>query len=90
MTYSVVDAGRQALMTVLLLASPALVVGWVVGVVVGMLQTVTQVHDASLSHVPRLVAIIATIAICLPWLIGRIVEYSQTLFSNVPVLLGGG
>jgi flagellar biosynthetic protein FliQ len=86
---SVVDLGRQALLTVLLLISPVLLVALAVGVIVGAFQTMTQVHDASLAHVPRIVAILATVAIALPWLIGKMVAYSETLFSHVPVLLGG-
>lgn len=84
-----VDLGREALLTALTVGGPVLLVGLAVGLVVGLLQTVTQVQDQTLALVPKLVAVVAAIGVCLPWLIQRMVEYSQVLFTNIPMTVMG-
>lgn len=81
---------RDALMTTLMVLSPVLIVSLIVGLVVGALQTLTQIQDQTLSLVPRLVAIIITVFLCLPWLMQRMVEFSSTMFMTVPTVIGNG
>ena len=80
----VIDLAREALRTALVLSAPALLTGAVVGLLVGLLQAVTQVHDATLSFVPKLVAILAVVGLLLPWLMQSLVQYSTELFARVP------
>jgi flagellar biosynthetic protein FliQ len=87
---SVIDLAREAMMMTLTLAAPPLIVGLLIGLVVAVLQAVTQVHDPSISLVPRMMAILLTIVVCLPWLIERMVAYSQTVFTHVSMLSGTG
>ncbi len=90
MVDSVVDLAREAMVMTLTLAAPPLIVGLLIGLVVAVLQSVTQVHDPSISLVPRMMAILLTIVVCLPWLIERMVVYSQTLFTQISMLGGSG
>lgn len=74
----------------LLVSAPVLLVGIGVGLLIGLLQALTQIQDQTLSFVPKILAMLTAFAIGLPWLIQRMVEYSGTLISNIPrVVLGG-
>lgn len=81
---SSVDLVREALQLGLLVAAPMLAVALLVGLVIGVLQTVTQVQDQTLSFVPKLVAMAIAALFLLPWSIDRIVEYSATLYRDIP------
>jgi flagellar biosynthesis protein FliQ len=84
-----VDLTREAMLTALTLGAPLLLVALAVGLVVGLLQTLTQVQDQTISFVPKIVAVVAAIGFCLPWLIQRLVEYSQLLMANIPATIMG-
>ena len=84
-----IDLGREAMSIALLVSAPVLLVGIGVGLLIGLLQALTQIQDQTLSFVPKLLAMLTAFAIGLPWLIQRMVEYSGTLISNIPrVVLG--
>ena len=85
-----IELGRGALLTVLLMGAPVLLVGITVGLLVGLLQALTQIQDQTISFVPKIVAMIVAVAVCLPWLVQRMMEYSQNVITNIPnVVLGG-
>lgn len=86
----VVDLGRQAIMIALLLSAPVLIIGTLVGLLIGLLQAMTQVQDQTVSFVPKIVAMVLVLSLCLPWLIQQMVEYSSTLYKNVPRVVAGG
>jgi flagellar biosynthetic protein FliQ len=75
---------REALLTALLLSAPALMAGAAVGLIVGLLQAVTQVHDPTLAFVPKLVAILAVLGVMLPWLMQHLLQYAGELFAHAP------
>jgi flagellar biosynthesis protein FliQ len=77
------DLVRQTLLVALELGLPLLAVGFVVGIVVSLVQIVTSIQDASFASVPRLMAfLLATIAL-LPWMFGRWIDYTLKLFSDL-------
>lgn len=84
-----IDLTRHALCTALLLCSPVLAVGLVVGLVVGVLQALTQIQDQTLAFVPKLLAIVGTVAVCLPWLVDQMLTYSEELLTQIPKLVFG-
>ncbi len=79
-----VDLGWQAATVALMLGGPVMLVALAVGVVVGLLQAMTQVQEQTVSFVPKLAAVVATLVLMLPWLIDRLVEYSHDLIANIP------
>jgi len=85
-----VDLGREAMMTALIIGAPILLVGVAVALVVGLLQALTQVQDQTIAFVPKIVAMIAAASLCLPWLIERMIEYSETVITNIPLTIMGG
>ena len=85
-----VDLGREAMTTVLWLGAPLLLVALATALVVGFLQALFQMHDPTISFGPKLVATIVAVGLCLPWLLERLVEYSQVLITHIPQTISGG
>jgi len=85
-----IDLGREAIMTTLLLGTPVLLVGMAVGLLIGLLQALTQVQDQTVSFVPKIVAMIMMFGLALPWLIQKMVLYSENLITNIPNIVMGG
>jgi flagellar biosynthetic protein FliQ len=79
-----VDLGRQALLFTLLIASPVLVAGMLVGLAIGLLQAVTQIHEQTVAFVPKLIVMVLVLSLSLPWLISQMVEFSRNLIENIP------
>ncbi|MFO0904556.1 MAG: flagellar biosynthetic protein FliQ [Pirellulales bacterium] len=85
-----IDLGQQTLWTVFILSAPVLLAGLGIGLVCGLFQTVTQIHDQSLSMVPKILGVGLVVFLCLPWLLDRLLLFTQELFAQAPTLLGGG
>lgn len=84
-----VHIAQQALLIGLVIASPLLVAGMVVGLLTGLLQALTQVQDQTLTFVPKIVAMVIALFVALPWLVQKMMEYSESLIINIPRVLGG-
>jgi flagellar biosynthetic protein FliQ len=80
--------GQQALWMLLLVAAPILLVVLVVGVVISVLQAATQINEATLSFVPKILAAVATLALAGPWMITTLVEYIQRMLQAIPGAVG--
>lgn len=80
----VVDLARNMIMTALMIAAPMLVVALAVGLVVSVIQAVTQIQEQTLSFVPKLVAVAVTFIVALPWIIQIMVKYTSELFRAIP------
>lgn len=83
----VVDLARNMIMTALLIAAPMLVVALAVGLIVSIIQAVTQIQEQTLSFVPKLVAVAVTFIIALPWIIQVMVKYTSELFRSLPSMI---
>lgn len=79
-----IDLTRDVLRLCLLLGGPLLAATLVTGLLSGMLQTATQVHEHTLSFVPKLAAVVLTILVALPWMLAQLVEYADQLISTIP------
>lgn len=75
-----VEASRVAL----LLAGPALAAALVVGLVVGALQAMTQMHDPVVGQVPRLLAVSLAVLVFLPWLMSRWIAFAVEMIGSIP------
>lgn len=80
----VIDLARQMILTAALLSAPMLVVALTVGLVISLLQAVTQIQEQTLSFVPKLAAVAITFIIALPWLINIMLRYTSELFRSIP------
>ena len=81
---SVITIGQQALYTMLLLAAPLLLAALVVGLVISILQAATQINEMTLSFIPKLIAMVAAMAIAGPWMMNTLVEYLQRVLLAIP------
>ena len=84
----VVQLGQDTAMLVLYVAGPTLIVGLVVGLAVSIFQAVTQVHEMTLTFIPKIVAVAIIVSIMLPWTIRRMVDFTANLFLSIPALVG--
>ena len=82
-----VELGRSAVMLTLFVAAPVLLMAVIVGLVVSIMQAVTQLQDQTLSFVPKIIAMLLTLVYVLPWAIGQMVEYSSDLIRDIPMNL---
>lgn len=81
---ALLQLGREALLLVLVLSAPPLGAALLVGLVTGVLQAATQVQEQSLGVVPRLVAVVAALAVAAPWIGARTVRFAADCLSLVP------
>ncbi len=85
----VVSVGREALMVTLMLAGPLLLVALVVGLVISLVQAVTQIHEMTLTFVPKIIAISLTLLLLLPWMINIATDFTRHMMEMIPTLAGG-
>jgi flagellar biosynthesis protein FliQ len=84
----VVTTGRQALELMLIVSAPMLLVALSVGLIVSILQAVTQINEATLSFVPKIVALSITLVVGGPWMLSLLVEYIQRILLSIPGSIG--
>ncbi|MBW7906917.1 MAG: flagellar biosynthetic protein FliQ [Phycisphaerae bacterium] len=76
------DLGREALLTALLVAGPVLAAGVIVGVLISLIQTVTQIQDQTFALVPKIVAMFAAAGFFVPWVANQLIAYARTMLSG--------
>jgi len=79
----VVDIGRHALYTMLLVSAPMLGLGLLVGLIVSILQAVTQINEMTLTFVPKIIAVSVATVVFLPWIIRMLVSFASEQFSMI-------
>ena len=82
----VIKLGRDALMMMLILGGPALITSLVVGTVVALLQAVTQIHEATLTFLPKLVLVGVVLASTAGWMLEMGVAYTTYSFNHITQL----
>jgi flagellar biosynthetic protein FliQ len=70
-------------------ALPLLLVGLVIGLAVSVFQAVTQIQEQTLSFIPKVLGLVAVIAIAGPWMLGQVVAFTEELYASIPTLVGG-
>ncbi len=80
--------GRQAVEVALLLSAPLLVTALVIGLLVSIFQAATQINEATLSFIPKLVGTFLVLILAGPWMLQLIVDYIRQLFERIPQLIG--
>ena len=83
-TSDALDLGREALIMVLIIASPVMGVGLLVGLMISLFQSMTQLQEQTLSFVPKIVAMVGVALILVPWLAQELLEYTQELLGTPP------
>ena len=73
---------KQTLETVILVSSPMLGAGLVVGILISVVQIITSIHDTALAFVPRIVVTFVIFLIVFPWMMNTMVSYTHMLLAS--------
>jgi flagellar biosynthetic protein FliQ len=84
LTEIAIQLGREAIWICLLISAPVLLAGSVVGLVIGLLQAMTQVQEQTVAFVPKIVVMFLVLSFTLPWLISQMLQYSIDLIAGIP------
>ena len=84
----VINLATTAMALAFKVALPLLGVGLVVGLVVSIFQAVTQIQEQTLAFIPKVVALVAVIAIFGPWMLGQLETYTTALWASIPQMVG--
>ncbi len=84
---TVLTMGQEALVLLLMVSAPVLGTVLIVGLLISLFQAVTQINEATLSFVPKLIAAIAVFAISGPWMLATMVDYIRRMIGNIPSMV---
>jgi len=74
-------------LTILLVSMPAVGIGLLVGFAISLFQAVTQIQEQTLTFVPKVLAVLGMIAVTSPWMMAMILDYTTTLWANIPLMV---
>jgi flagellar biosynthetic protein FliQ len=75
------DLLRDAMLMTLIIIGPILAIGMVVGLIISLVQAVTQIQEQSLAFVPKIFAMAIAVVVVMPWMFQRLIEYTRHLFA---------
>ncbi|HEU4400898.1 MAG TPA: flagellar biosynthesis protein FliQ [Candidatus Polarisedimenticolia bacterium] len=85
---AVIEIGRQALQVTLMAALPMLLASLVVGIVVSLVQVATSLQDATLTFVPKILAVGGSLVLAGHWIIRLLLEFTRHIFADLPGVIG--
>lgn len=85
---TVVEIGRGALEVTLMISAPLFIAALVTGLIVSIFQAATQINEATLSFVPKLVVIFITLIVAGPWMLTMMTDYMRRLYESIPAMIG--
>ena len=80
----VIYVGTQTIYTVLKVAAPMLIAGLTVGLLVAIFQAVTQIHEMTLTFIPKILAVTLALIVFMPWMLNTILSFAIQIFTNLP------
>ena len=83
----VLDLAQRSVAVAFLICAPVLGVGMVVGLIVSVFQAATQIQEMTLSFVPKIVAVMATMVLFGPWMLRSLVTFTERLLNSIPTLV---
>ncbi|MFM8315989.1 MAG: flagellar biosynthesis protein FliQ [Deltaproteobacteria bacterium] len=86
-TEQILDITRQAMRVAVLLSAPLLLFGLVVGVMMNVLQAVTQITETTLAVVPKMAAMLLALIIFSPWMLDLLMDFTTQLFESIPSMI---
>lgn len=85
---TVIEIGRNALEITLLISAPLFIAALVTGLIISIFQAATQINEATLSFVPKLVVIFITLIVAGPWMLTMMTDYMRRLYESIPSMIG--
>lgn len=84
----VLDIAKDAIYTIIIVAAPLLLVSLLVGLIISIFQTVTSIQEQTLTFVPKIIAVFVAMMIFGPWMLNKLSELIERLWSNFSIYLG--
>jgi flagellar biosynthetic protein FliQ len=85
---TVMTMGRTAMEITLLVSAPLLLVALVIGLIVSIFQAATQINEATLSFIPKLVGVFIALVVAGPWMLSVMLDYMRQVFTGIPNMAG--
>jgi flagellar biosynthetic protein FliQ len=85
---TVIDIGRQAVEVTLMVSAPLFIAALVTGLLISIFQAATQINEATLSFVPKLIVVFITMVVAGPWMITTLTDFMRRLYGSIPALIG--
>jgi flagellar biosynthetic protein FliQ len=85
---TVMTMGRTAMEVTLMVSAPLLLVALVIGLVISIFQAATQINEATLSFIPKLIAVFVTLVVAGPWMLSTMLDYMRQVFTGIPGMIG--
>jgi flagellar biosynthetic protein FliQ len=85
---TVMTMGRTAMEITLLVSAPLLLIALIIGLVVSIFQAATQINEATLSFIPKLVGVFVALVIAGPWMLSVMLDYMRQVFTGIPNMVG--
>ncbi|WP_338011189.1 MULTISPECIES: flagellar biosynthesis protein FliQ [Legionella] len=79
---------KQLLWHALLISSPVIIVALLCGLLISILQVITQIQDSSLSFVPKILAVVLMLMLCGEWMMHSLIDFSKNLIQSIPEAIG--
>jgi flagellar biosynthetic protein FliQ len=85
---SVMTMGRTAMEVTLMVSAPLLLVALIIGLIVSIFQAATQINEATLSFIPKLIGIFVALIVAGPWMLSVLLDYMRNIFNGIPGMIG--
>jgi len=85
---TVMTLGRQAMEITLLVSAPLLLVALIIGLIISIFQAATQINEATLSFIPKLVGVFIALVVAGPWMLSVMLDYMRQVFTGIPGMVG--
>ena len=85
---NVIDLGQQALYLIAMISAPMLLSALAIGLLIGMFQAATSINEQTLSFIPKLMVLLASILIAGPWMLNLLLSFTRRLYLGIPGLIG--
>ena len=80
----VMKVAKEAIEITLFVSLPIMGVGLIVGLIISLFQALTQIHEVTLTFVPKIVAVLLTLLYLLPWMMEKMMSYTEQLITSLP------
>ena len=84
----VMDLAHSTLLVTSMIAAPMLLIALITGLVIGMLQAATQINEATLSFIPKLLLLVLTLFVAGPWILRVLIDFTRDLYASIPSVIG--
>ena len=85
---NVMDLAHKTLMVTTLISAPLLLIALITGLVIGMLQAATQINEATLSFIPKLLVLVLALFASGPWILRVLIDFTRNLYASIPSVVG--